>query len=152
MASRMVLKLMDYDRDTAQVSFPGPTSASGTYTADLGEAEALADAIEAITLATRVYRDFVANRDEVSPPVAAANPFAQTNVQWVLFYTDNVNGREARTRVPCADLSLVGGIVAGTPFLDLAGTEGAALKTAFEAYVLSEDGNAVTLQSVTFYE
>lgn len=152
MVSRMVLSIVDYDNDRMQLSFEGATSSAGTYAADLAAAEALADALEGITLAERVYRDFVANRDAVTPVISASNPFSQTNIQWDLNYTDNVTGTEYHTRIGCADLSISAGVIGGVNYIDLTAGVGATLKTAFEAYVKSPAGNAVTLESVTFHE
>lgn len=152
MASRLTLKLIDFDRDTIQVSFDGADSSAGTYTADLAAAEALADAIEGVTLGTRVERNFIADREYNATPTPPGSALAQTNIQWVAEYTDNVNGRVFRTRIGTADLTLATTIVNGVPSMPLGAGAGSALKTAFEAYVLSEDGNAVTLQAVYYKE
>lgn len=153
MAGRLVMKMMDADKDTQQISFDGPVADDLNFDAVIGQADALVAAIEGITLGALVSRDFVADRVDNSPVTPPVLIRAQTNVQWIFTYADNVNGRVFTTRVGTADLDAAGvSIVNGVPTLSLAAGLGAALKTAFEAYVRSEDGNAVTLQSVTYRE
>lgn len=77
--------------------------------------------------------------------VPPANAFAQRELKWLCRVVDTVNSRKYRFEIPCADASLLGG---NTDFMDLTAGAGAALKSAVEAYGLSQDGNAITLASV----
>jgi hypothetical protein len=149
--SRLVLKLKDHDGDLQQTSVIGTIGNTGaSYDASEGLAYALRDAILDVVLGANAGYQFVADDVDLNP----ANPadiFAQTNIQWIAQYTDDVNGAVRTTRIGTADLDQATEMFGGAPALDLSAGNGLALKTAFEAYVLN-DGHAVTLNAVYFRE
>lgn len=88
------------------------------------------------------------NRDNVGD-VAAGNVLAQRENKLMLRYIGNVSNKIFRVSIPTLDLTT---LVNHTEYIDLTTTEGAALKTAFEAVVRSPDdaSETVTLLSGQF--
>ena len=78
---------------------------------------------------------------------APANAFAQREIKWLIHYTDNVNLKKRTRELPTADLSLA---VAGTDNMDLSAGAGLTLKNQLEAFMLSTDGNAITVDEIEF--
>lgn len=148
--SRATFKLLDYDGDRQQISFDGLVMTAASHDAVISAADALRDAILAVTLGANLGVDVLA-RYQVLTPAQPSDPFAQVNVQWVARYTDNVDGSIHRTRIGTADLDQATIMDGDAPALDLTGGVGATLKSAFEAFVLN-DGHAVTLNSVYYRE
>ena len=76
----------------------------------------------------------------------SANPFAQRETKWLVRATDNVTGKRVTFTIPCADLAQ---LVPGTDFMDTGtGTPGETLVTSIEANVLSDVGNALTVNNI----
>lgn len=148
--SRLTLKLLDHDGDRQQVSFDGLTMTAASHDAVVAAADALRDAILAVTLGANAGRD-IAAQFQVLTPANPADVFAQINVQWVALYTDNVDGSQHRTRIGTADLDQATETYGDTVAIPLGAGAGLALKTAFEAFVLN-DGHAVTLNAVYYRE
>lgn len=84
-----------------------------------------------------------------SAKTPAASTLAQRENKWLLRYHDAVNGQKFQVSIGTADLTE---LPANSEFLALGAGTGAALKTAFEAVVVSpNDGShAVVLDSVQF--
>lgn len=150
--SRLVMKLKDFDGDLQQVSVPGLIGNTGaSYEASETAAYALRDAILGVTIGANAGYQFVAD-DVALTPTNPTNPYAQTNIQWVAEYTDDVTGATRTARIGTADLSLADTTYNGAPALNLAaGGAGEGMKTAWEGYV-QNDGHAVTLVAVYFRE
>jgi len=146
------MNIIDSDSDRQQVSFEVEDTAldGSSFSADYTAVVALNDAIAGITLGNLgpMYYQAVESGSAVAPP---ANNFAQTNIQWIFEYTNNITGARRTTRVGTADLTLANAMYNGAPALDLSSTEGAALKTAFEA-IATDDGQPVTLVAVYYRE
>lgn len=150
--SKLVMKLLDYDGDRQQVSLPGVVGNTGaSYDASETAAYALRDAVLAIVLGANAGYQFIAD-DVSNNPANPSDPFAQSNIQWIAEYTDDVTSAVRTVRIGTADLSLADTMYNGAPAINLATVGvGANLKAAFEAYVLN-DGHAVTLNAVYFRE
>lgn len=113
-----------------------------------GSITALVSAVDGVTLGNRQTAVFVQEVDKDAGTAGpAASPLAQREVKWLVRATDSVNGKSVQMEIPTADLSLLSG---GSDFLDLGGTEAAALVAAIEASVESIDGNAITVSSIQF--
>lgn len=108
----------------------------------------LAAAIQAIILGNVVQRDLVYWRQQYEK-VRASSTLAQRENKWFLRYHDAVTFQKMTRSVGTADLSK---LVSGSEFLVLTGGDGATLKTAFEAIVVSDydPSHAVILDSVQF--
>lgn len=108
----------------------------------------LRSAVQAVILGnTFQYTEIYA--DSVSAKTPAASTLAQRENKWLCRYHDTTNGQKFQVSIGTADLTK---LPANKEFLDLSAGVGAALKTAFEAVVVSpNDGShAVVLDSVQF--
>lgn len=148
---RVTLSLIDYDKDRRQFSLPIAESSAGTYTADLAAVNALRDAVLGISKCELEARDFVASRQETgnAPPSAAS---AQINIEWKVTYIDDVTGGVETVRIPGADLDIANVLLPGSNVADLTVGAMSTFVTAFEAVVLSDAGNAVSVQQIEFLE
>jgi hypothetical protein len=133
---------MDYTSERSTASF---------YVADaIGDAAitAIVGAVDGVTVGGRQDAELVVeSTKDAGTPGPAASPLAQRENKWLVRATDDVNGRNVQIEIPCADLTLLSG---GQDFLALGDTEAAALVTALEANVLSQDGNAISVTSIQF--
>lgn len=108
---------------------------------------ALAASLDGISLAT-VGEQSVVDRRLVASGSAATPPgTASRGKKYILKYRDNVTVKTHQIEIPGGDDSL---LVTGSDLLDLAAGPGLAVKTAFEAAVVSPLGNAVTLYAIDF--
>jgi len=144
MPSRTNFRIMDYSGEASNFRLAGANVSSANYDAQQVLVIALSDAIEDLIigqLAERAFTSSVAEPNTVAP----TNPFAQRELKWLVTYQDATTGDLQQCEIAAPDLSL---LVPGSDLLDLAGTEGAAFVDAFEAFVQSAAGNAVTVQTV----
>lgn len=149
--SRLIMRILDSDGDIQQISLPGAeVDTQLDYEPSLSAARDLRDAILGVIIGANAGHAFLAEETVLTPP-RPTNNFAQTNVQWIARYTDNVTGSVRTLRIGTANLALATLDYGGAPALDLSTGVGATLKSAFEAYVLN-DGNPVTLNAVYFRE
>lgn len=150
--SRLVLQYKDYDSNTIQTSFDGQAALDdgSDYAAKKALSNALETAVDNVVIGNKNIDGFYGqyNDNNVGD---ASSPLAQTNIQWQAQYSDNVNAKNYTKRIGTADLSL-GTKANGVTVLDLGSGVGAALKTAWENYVVSPDGNATTLNSVVYVQ
>lgn len=109
--------------------------------------QALVDAVDAIIIGSPASGTKVVSTPvdigESTPP---ANKDANRGNKWLFRAQDSVNGKIFTHEIGCADNTLLAS--ADGDYIDLTGTEGAALKTAFEAVYESPYGNAGVLLSV----
>lgn len=142
---------IDFDGDTRQFTLPIVDADGTTHDARLAEVVALEDALEGISNLALTRTDFIIERDDTGagkPSVQAA----QVNIEWKVTYVDDVSGAVETFRIGGADLTLTDVLLPGSNVADLSQTEMAAFVTAFEALVLSTEGNAVSIQQVAFLE
>lgn len=147
MASTFALTFLDRSSEKSTATFRGVSLTAGNFAAQAALMDALAAATVSITLGTKIKDERVAvvtTFAEVRP----TNPFAQRENKWLLRFTDDVtpNGNGSM-EIPAPDLGLLDD--AGV-YLDLASTEGAAFKAAFEDFEVSRLGNPVTLVSAQY--
>lgn len=150
MSSNLVITYRDYSENPIERSsstFTGVTLTEGNFTAQMTLMDNLVSATQAIVLGTKV-KDARSASVTTFSETRPTSPFAQRENKWLLKYTDNVTPLgNGSIEIPCPDLDLLN--TEGTA-LDLTSTEGAAFKTAFEAYQRSRQGNAVTLVSAQY--
>jgi len=72
----------------------------------------------------------------------AGSVWAQIEIRWYVPYTDDVTGKVYGRTIPTPDLTL---LAVGTDNMDMTLAAAIAYKAAFEAAVVSPDGNAVTM-------
>jgi hypothetical protein len=119
---------------------------AGNVVATTGALITLWGAIDALVLGHIASRRVTWSSTEPDDTVVT-NPLAQRENKWLVRYHDT-SARKFRVELPTADLSLLD---TGTEFLNLAGTEAAAFKTAFEAVAKSpDDQSAVVVDSIQF--
>jgi len=110
--------------------------------------DALVTAVNSITLGQPARQNTVFNREQLSR-LPAVSIHAQRENKLLLRYTGNVANKLFRVTLPCFDLEE---LPDNGEFLDLTAGTGAALKTAFEAIVVSPDDSSesVSLLSAQF--
>jgi len=150
--SRSSMTLQDYGTpgsgsgaEKSNVGWWLPTITAGNIVAVLGAQVTLRSAILDLVLGGQAASIVVAQ--EVTGAVNITDPEAQRENKWLVRYHDT-SGKKWSLEIPTAKLSLLD---TGTEFLDMAGTEAAAFKTAFEAGAVSPgDASAVTVDSIQF--
>jgi hypothetical protein len=108
--------------------------------------DALIVAINGITLGVHTASSWVAE-EAANAVIQPASQFAQREIKWLVKYHDNSTGEKYSVEIPTADLDLL--LAGSDERLDLAGTEGAAFKVAFEAFVRTET-HGVTVDDVIY--
>jgi len=149
MAGRYTMGLTDFDGDTKQVTFPvdSPASDGSDLTAWSAGINSFRDAVNAISAGRFNVdgRSITYDRFDLGN---ATTPLAQGKDRLILQYQDDTTTKVFQDlNIPMPDMSLAGAwvVVGGLTCLDLSTGVGATLKTQFEARVISQAGNAVTL-------
>lgn len=108
----------------------------------------LQSAINGIILGTDTKIETVSHR-QLNTPGPASDPLCQRENKYLIRYHDSTTGQKFRVSIPTADLSK---LMTNSEFVDVTATEGLAVKTAFEALVVSPNNssNTVTLDSIQF--
>lgn len=144
--SRTVWTFLDYLGKAPDLSVWATALTAGNFTAQMGLADTLLAAIEDVTL-LNLKKDTRFAVETKFNPARPTDENAMKATKWLVSMVDT-NGNSVTFHIPGADLSLL----TGSNTLSLEGTEGAALVDAIEAYVKSNDGEAVTVQSITFVD
>jgi len=119
---------------------------AANFAAETGALSTLWGAIDALLLGNIASRRVVAI-SSAPDDTPVTNNLAQRENKWLVSYHDT-SGRKFKLELPTANLGLLD---ADSEFLDLAGTEAAAFKTAFEAVAKSpSDQSSVTVDSIQF--
>lgn len=145
MTSRLVLTYLDYDGEKSVAEFRGVSMGAANFDAQVTLQDALETALLPFTRGTKHRRARVASEAILSSALPADQD-AQRESKFLIRYHDNVTGKKLRTEIPCADLTQLDinkGVVSPSD------AQYIALKAAFEAFVVSEVGNAVVMDSVT---
>lgn len=142
MADTIVMPVRDRSDEQSSVTFYAKAGVSDE------EITAIFDAIVDITIGNVEKSVLKTATDKDAGVVGVpSNPFAQREIKWLIRYTDSVTAKKYRSEVPTADLAFTS---AGTDFMDLGSAEGIALISALEAGIVSQDGNAVNVDTVEF--
>lgn len=140
------LTYLDYDKETSTTKWNmaqlDPVSIL-TIGANLAILRAAVAGISGATLQSERFTQI----DDTMSMVPPTNQYYQRETKWLVRYQDNVTMDVYRTEIPCANLSLLGG---HSEFLDIttALSPGLVFKNAFEAQVVSEDGNPITVLDI----
>lgn len=125
---------------TSTPSFPWDAATNVQLTA-------LVTALDGITNAV-AGPQFLSERTDVAAGSAAVPPnTASRGKKYVLKYRDTVTLKTHQVEIPGGDDTL---LPSGSDFLDLGAGPGLAVKTAFEAAVVSPAGNTVVLYAIEF--
>ena len=145
------IKFRDYDSDVKQISIPSAeVTNSANYAAAFTAHLALTDAISDVVLGNMAVNAYTPRAIEVS--AAPSSPVAQTNVQWLVSYHDAVNLSKQTLSIPTADIATAALRLPNSSQHDPAHAAWIAFKAAFEAFAVSNDGNAVVIDSIEFKE
>jgi hypothetical protein len=142
--------MTDYDKQRRQVSFPTDVVTAANHDAQKTLHDAMIAALEDVTLGALDFEEFVGDRESIRPLVAAATAAAQVNIEWVVTYTDDVTSAVANVRIPCADITDDTLFMPNSNIWDPTDAKWVQFVTDFEAYILSEDGNAVSIQQIVY--
>lgn len=134
--------------ETTSTIFPVVTMTPANAAAQVTLQGNLRTAIAAIVLGNFLKNEvtYVVNRTGNGP---SADPLAQRENKWLFRYHDPVTFQKATLSVGTADLTAK---IANSEFVDLTAGDGLALKTAFQAVVVSpyDAANMAVLDSVQF--
>jgi len=145
--SRLNITLLDFINKTTDVGVHATALSAGNFTAQMGLADSFVAAVMAITLLNKKKdtRFAVETKFNVDPPT---DDKAFRGNKWLVSGVDS-NGNPVSFHIGGANTAL---LIPGNNSLDLTADEGLALKTAAEAYWKSNDGEAVTVTSVTYVD
>lgn len=134
--------------ESASIRLPIAELSAANLVANLVLVAALRTAMDAIVIGVDAKQEITLKTDIFSRN-RAASTLAQRENKWLLRYHDATTFQKYQASLPTADLTF---LPDGSEFLDLAVDEGADLKTAFEAIVVSpgNGSNAVVLDSAQF--
>jgi len=134
--------------ETTTWSVPVVTMSPANAAAQITAQGNLRAAVQALILGNPLQAETVYTRAMLGNG-PADDDLAQRENKWLLRYHDATTYQKAQVSIGTADLTKK---MAHSEFVDLTGGDGAALKTAFEAVVVSpfNSSNAVILDSVQF--
>ena len=134
----------DFGAESSNVRVTAAAITAANHDAQVAAMTSFFDAMVAITEGLKVRQEY-GNFDQIlDGQTGASSKSAQRERKWLVRYHDA--NQSWRLEIPCADLQYLDDN--NKEYLDLASTEGAAFKSAFEAFVLSPDGLATTVDSV----
>lgn len=149
MATPFFMKINDYTPEASSVQAQGLDLTAVNFDAEVTKAAALVQAIVDISIGKAIRwhlqhkTQIVSNEDE-----PATSEYAQREAKWLVRYHANVGGAKYRAEIPAPNLTLLDAGNKG--FLDITtpASPGADFKAAWEAYVVDDFGNGVTVDSV----
>jgi hypothetical protein len=125
--------------------FSEPLTA-GNFDAQNALRAAFEAAVDAVTLGNEGSEQFIAN-EIVRPKNPSATPGAQRENKWLVSCAETGGAGTVTFTIPCYDPAL---LAADGENMDATSDEYIALVAATEAFVQSNDGNAVTVTSIKF--
>lgn len=144
--------LVDYDGQRRQFSFDTIVITAAIHDAQKTEHDNLVAAIADVTLGALDFEEFVGDREQIRPLVKAAAASAQVNIEWIVTYVDDVTTSVYNVRVPTADVTDTTLFATNSNIWDPTDAKWVTFIAAFEAHILSPDGNAVSLQQVAYLQ
>lgn len=144
--------MVDYDGQKRQYSFPTDVVTAANHDAQKTLHDALLAAILSVTLGNLDFEEYVGDRESIRPISLPSVAAAQINIEWVVTYVDDVSGAVANVRIPTADITDTTLFMPASNIWDPTDAAWVAFVSAFEAYVLSEAGNAVSIQQVVYLQ
>jgi hypothetical protein len=141
------MTVTDFSEENSSFGFESAALTAGNIVAQTAAAGTLEAATEALTIGN-IAKNQV-SQILLDDPGVPTNPYAQRELKWLVRYENSTTGKKFSLEIPAPNLT--DNIVAGTDVADLASTDWAAWKTAFEAYAKPEDNlsNAVTVLGAT---
>ena len=146
--SKLNLTFLDRDNEASTISVHATALTAGNFAAEDVKADALVTAVGAVTLMVLSKDSRIAVETKFAPALPTS-VYAQRGIKWLVRAND-ANGNPVTFHIPGANLGLAGLLVGEN--MDLTSAEGAALVTAIEAYVKSNDGEAVTVLEIVYLD
>lgn len=136
--------------ETTSTRFPVITLTPANAAATITLMGNLRTALASLVIGRFVKNSIIYAENQTGPQTPADSVLAQRENKWLLRYHDAVTYQKFQVSVGTADLTALP--ATNTEFLDLTAGDGLALKTAFEAVVVSpaDAANSVVLDSVQF--
>lgn len=148
MTGSVSFTIRDYSNETSTHSLDTADLTAANFNTYLDPVTGLVpvyyDALDAIILGN-IGSERISARDILISQAPAGSVYAQVELKWLVFYSDNVNSKVYRREIPTPDLTL---LVAGTDLMNITAGAGLAWKTAAENLWVSPDGNPVTIFKV----
>lgn len=138
--------MQDYDKETTIFRVNSAQLTAVNIDAEIAKNVALGVAIVGIT---RGALQKIAYGNEILSPSVCDDPLAQRENKWLIRYHDDSTGEKLRVELGTADLTMLNPANRGFAHMG-DGAEVDAFVDAFEAYVLSTDGNATVVDSIEF--
>ena len=141
MPGKMVVRYIDNSGERSIFSVYTAENTAGNIVAQKAAEDALINAIGALSIGNldSIHRYSDYTELLASPP---ASQLAQRENKYMCQYHDTTTGKKFRAEFPCADLLE---LPSGEEELDLLAGNGATLKSAFEALVVSPDDETHTV-------
>ena len=146
--SRLNLTYLDRDNEAASVGVHGIALTAGNFTTQTGLVAALIAAIADVTKLVLSKESLVATETSYAP-VIPTDVYAQRGIKWLVRARDT-SGNAVTFHIPGAALDVAGLLIGEN--MDLTSTEGAALVNAIEAYVKSNDGEAIVVTEIVYLD
>lgn len=144
MAGELRFQVQDYTGEKAAhaVDIPDITAANFAAIMDPGGLVAdYYDNLNAICIGN-ITKEVISARNITISSGNAGSAYAQVELRWYVPYTDNVTGKLYGRTIPCPDLTL---LTPGSDNMNMLSVTASDFKAAFEALVVSPDGNPVTM-------
>lgn len=133
--------------ETTTLTFTGADLTAGNIVAQSAAADTLRQAAEALMVEAPIQkRQFVAWVNDTK--VAAADPHTQREIKWRVRYHDAVTGKPQSLEIPLADLAKLD--PNATDRILMTDADVLAFIAAFEAYQLSDAGNATVVDLIEY--
>ena len=144
--AKSTITYLDYGREKSTVTMRATANTAANFDAQEVLFQAVVTAIAAVTLGTKIKTESGGNvvLFAETPPAAQE---AQRESKWLVQFEDDVTYRAGTLEIPCVDFDE---LEVNKETLDITAGAGLALKNALEAYHLSVEENAITVQAVTF--
>lgn len=144
---RVSRSYLDYDSEVGTAAFYMPTLTSANYLTQQGLITALFSAMDDMTGGVPIRWEH-GNMYTDPNPVPPVSDAVQRELKWLVRYHDNITGRKHGYEIPAAMTArLDPNDRAHAAIGDAAEVD--AFISAFEALVLSPNGNAVTVEEIT---
>jgi len=148
MTSVFSMKVNEFgtNRKPSSVTMYVPNLTAGTFTAEIGWANDLIAAIDAVTLGT-LGRAEIGHQVAQGSEAAASSSLAQRENKWLVSaHESGGSGAPVSFTIPCADLTLLG--PDGENMAD--GAAKSNLISAIEVFGMSRAGNTIVVDSIKF--
>lgn len=148
-SGRTAITVRDYGNEAGTVNFHVPVLTAANFDAQVTLRGALQTALLGM-IAVDMLAQIVSGNHVLNTSVGDDNPLAQRENKWLIQYHETGDPTVKGTyTLPCADLSLLDPNDRAHAEIGDGGPVDAFV-TAFEAYVLSENGNAIAIDEITF--